>query len=323
MVSIAMCASLAVLVAPARAEAPVTRFRCDGSGDVAAMENSFIAATGQGACWFHLGHHTYDTGAPHRIGHVVGSVFSVEVTFSPPTELGVPTNPTSPIALLAFEGSLDGLTWTTLASIPYRLRVQRQAIDFDFDAQGALARFLRIRQPRAASQGLSGYLDSSSFDADLTAVPPVASTVSAARSLTCSEDIMERFFAEHPCWFGGINRYDAPSVFHTYPLGPSVISHVSGTATLLPWRSDDYAENGGSETEIRGFLQTSVDGATWNEVANFVGTYGDPIPFDVTFEQPVEASFARLVAEYHTGLGTHPALKHVRGMLLDSSLHIS
>ncbi|HEX9711822.1 MAG TPA: hypothetical protein VGB52_04610 [Actinomycetota bacterium] len=309
-------ALIATLPGGARAEAAasIVPFRCSGTGGSAAMENSYADHAGQGACWGHFGHHTYNTGAVHRIGLVEGSLFSVEVQFSPPVEYAAPA------AAILFEGSLDGATWNTLATIPYPLTGgTRQAISFSLDAGDAEAQFLRIRQPRSAAQGLSGYLDSSNFDAELTFVRPCAACLIGG-STRCSAGIMERMFDEHPCWFGGINRYDAPSFFHTYFLGlPRLLEQLSGTVTLLPWRSDDYTQNGGSRTAIDALVQVSSDGTTWETVAEISGQYGTPIVFDVV-PPASEVAFVRLVAERHTGWGTHPALKHARGFIIDSRL---
>ncbi len=317
------CALVLVLTlagsVPAAAEAAPTAFRCDGRGGIGAMENEYAELTTKGACWFHLGHHTYDMGGPFRIGQVEGAVFSVEVQFSPPTELMMSQ------AALAFESSIDGLDWNTVTHLPYNLRLQRQQIDFSFDAGGIVARFLRIRQPRSAAQGLSGYLDSSRFDADLTPMPSPLSSPAAPGTieLSCAEDVMERFFDEHPCWFGGANRYDSPSVFHTYPISIASVSRIEGTATFLPWRTDDYTSGGGSRTVLTGYVQVSTDSRHWVTVLTMTGEYGRSIAFAAELGAPVEASFVRVVAEYSHAVKQHPALKHVRGMLLDSSLRVT
>jgi hypothetical protein len=314
---------LAAGLVPTEAAPASTAFRCHGSDGIAAMENSYIVEGGGGACWGHLGHHTYALGGLFQVGPVTdGRVFSVEVQFSPPTDVIVGTTQ----APVAFEVSVDGRTWTTIHQIGYELRgATRREIFFDFDGGGAEARFIRIRQPRSAAQGLSGYLDASSFDAVLTPVfegPIIA--VPGPRTYECTSHIMERFFDTHPCWAGGVNRYDAPSAFHTYPLGiEAALESVTGTVTLLPWRSDDYTSDGGSATSVAGEVQTSVDGIAWDAIGTFEGVFGRPIAFDITGLDGAPARFVRLVAERHHGWNRHPALKHVRGFLVDSTITVA
>lgn len=312
---------------PARAATQQLVFSCGGSErTIEAMENEYIAATGDGGCWFHTGHHTYDMGALYEVGAISGSLFSVEVEFSPPIEF------VAPDAALAFEGSTDGLRWTTIAPIHYALargqeEFDRHAISFSFDAGGAVARYLRIRQPLSAAQGLSGYLDASGFTATVEPVEgPPPSLALGTRSFSCAGGIMEGFWLAHPCWFGGINRYDSPSVFHTYPIGSSVLDRVRGSVTFLPWRSDDYSGSGGSRTDVKGFVEVSNDGTNWTNIGTVSGQYGAPIAFDFGGLGNIGAQYVRLVCEYHKGVrgpNTNPALKHVRGFVLDSSIEVS
>jgi hypothetical protein len=290
---------------PAARGATTVAFRCDGNGGIAAMENSYV-----GGCWGHLGHHTYDLDGLHRVGAVSGSVFSVEEQFSPPTEGFV----------VLVEGSADGLAWTQLHAMPYVATSERQSIAFSFDGAGFEARFVRIRQPRSAAQGLSGYLDASRFDAELS--PVDATPATAAHELSCERDVMERFFDAHPCWFGGIDRYDAPSVFHTYPLGADrPLARVAGEVTFLPWRLDDYS-SGSSRTQIAGFVQVSADGVRWTDAGRIEGSYGTPIAFDLD-TAGTTARFVRLVGEHHARFASDPALKHTRGMVLSSRLSLT
>lgn len=311
---------LAATAQPGRATGSVQlAFACDGHpGTIGAMENEYAALTGKGPCWFHLGHHTYDMGSPYRLGHVQGSLFSVEVEYSPPTDL----SPEG--ALLAFEASSDGLAWEAIHEMTFDLALDRQQIEFAFDAGSVLARYMRIRQPHSAAQGLSGYLDGSSFTIDAEPVeaifPPPPGVPSA--SLSCANDLMERFFAAHPCWFGGVNRYDAPSVFHTYPIGASTLERIAGTAVFLPWRTDDY-NGSASRTDLVAYVQVSSDSHHWSTVGSMTGKYGAPVAFDFQGLRGLGASFVRLVAEYHHGYRSDPALKHVRGMLLDSALTLT
>lgn len=314
---------------PARATATTVAFRCSGSGGIAAMENSYIVAGGGGPCWAHLGHHTYPLGGLNRIGAVSGSVFSVEIQLSPPFELAAPD-----AAAVVVEASVDGLAWTTLHQIPFPLITNgaeilpmRQALSFSFDAGGAEARFVRIRQPRSLAQGLSGYLDASGFDASLEPLTdPEPGVAPGARSLSCGADVMEGIALGHPCWFGGIDRYDAASFFHTFPLGGlAALDAVRGNVIFLPWRLDDY-NIGGSRTAIKGYVQTSTDAVAWTDSdLEMEGIYGVPISFDFALGGRA-ARFIRIVAERHARFArerTDPSLKHPRGMILDSSLEVS
>lgn len=312
---------------PAGAATFVKPFRCDGSAtpygpSVAAMENEYVLGTGYGPCWFHLGHHTYDAGAPYKVHGVTGATFSVEIPFSPPLEL----NP--PYVSLSFEASADGLNWTTVARPNYIAYQSRQTVPFSFDMGGITARYFRIRQPLSSAQGLSGYLDSSWFDAtvETTTAPPPPATAPHARSYACASHAMERFWSLHPCWFGGVNRYDSPSVFHTYVLGgPSTVDRVRGSATFGPWRTDDYWFGGGTST-LRAHVLVSANGTAWTKIGTFTGRYGTALPFDFAGLDAKPAQYVRIVAEYHSGgvnPGADPALKHVRGFLLDSSIEVT
>lgn len=318
---------LTCAAAPARAGTELTSFRCGGgSGSpeavrvIEAMENSYIEGTGYGGCWFHTGHHTYDMGARYAIGQVSGSLFTVETNFSPPTEIEPPSGSNRTTADAWLETSVDGVTWQTLRAIPYNFRIGRQEVAFDFDAAGHVARFIRIRQPKSAAQGLSGFLDSSNFDAELLAHPTEPTTRHGFTSLTCAADIMEGFFAEHPCWFGGINRYDSPSVFHTYAIDDASLDRLSGSATFAPWRTDDYHYDGGSPVSLDAHVQTSTDGTNWTDVGTISGPYGAPIPFEFLDLGGMDARFVRIVGEYMKNPTRHPSLKHVRAILVASSI---
>jgi hypothetical protein len=295
---------------------------CDGAdGTTMAMENEYIVGTGYGGCWFHIGHHTYDLEGLFAVGAItVHRISSVEVQFSPPIEpAGVTPIP------IPIEASLDGRTWTRIAHVAYNpLSTRNENIRGTLHGAQGHARYLRIRQPRSAAQGLSGYLDGSHLEVELTPVAGDAPT--AARSgtftLSCANDIMERVDPAHPCWFGGINRYDSPSVFHTYPLdAPTPVTTITGSATFLPWRSDDYFSDGGDRRALGAHLFSSADGEHWTKLSSFRAEYGVPASF--TWSGSTTARFLRVVAEYHHGVRRHPALKHVRGFLLDSSLTVT
>jgi hypothetical protein len=318
-IAVTVLASLGLGSATAEASNLLRSFHCGGSGGATpAMENEYIVETGYGACWFHTGHHTYDLDGVYAVDNISGRVFSVEVQFTPPIEANA-----AGITIVA-EASLDGRVWQTIGTMPYAALSTRQEILFDIDTGGVVARYLRIRQPLSAAQGLSGYLDASSFDASLrpASADPLPAWESDERVLRCDRDIMEGIYPGHPCWFGGINRYDSPSVFHTYPLdGVHDITLVEGSATFLPWRSDDYTQNNGNRRFLQAHLQASVDGEDWTTVHTFTAEYG--LASGSVTDQVGQAAYLRVVAEYHKGVTTHPALKHVRGMLFDSVLTVT
>lgn len=325
--SLALTALLALPTAlpgalPATAEQTTTTrtLLCDGpAGTTMAMENEYITGTGFGGCWFHIGHHTYDLDGLFEVGTItVHRIASVEVQFTPPIE----TSTAHPIPI-TFEVSRDGRTWEPIGALPYNpLSLRNDPIRGTLEAD-ATARYLRIRQPRSAAQGLSGYLDGSHLDVELTPVDaPSPPRRTGTFSLACATDIMERFHAEHPCWFGGINRYDSPSIFHTYPLdAPTTVTSITGTATFLPWRSDDYAGRGSSRTEVDAHLFASVDGEHWTRLTTFTAQFG--LPAAITWTGHADAAYLRIVAEYHRGARLDAPLKHARGMLLDSGLTVT
>jgi hypothetical protein len=318
LISVVLAAALPM---GARADGTVVRaFRCDDTGAVTmAMENEYIAGSNYGGCWFHTGHHTYDLDALHAVGEIEGWLRSVEIQFSPPIEIG-----SSGEIRVFVEASTDGRVWATVGTVPYGRTSTRQDIPFAIDGGGVVARYLRIRQPRSVAQGLSGYLDVSSFDAELTPAepPPVGIPREGTFQLSCETDIMEGFHALHPCWFGGINRYDSPSVFHTYPLNEAVaVTAISGTANYLPWRTDDYTGSGGSRRDLKGHLFASADGEHWTKLVTFDAQYGLEAP--VAWTGSIDAVYLRFVAEYHKGVHSDPALKHVRGMLVHSALTVT
>lgn len=318
-----LVAVLALAAAPAHA-APknvTLKLRCGGDKATPYWAMEFTAS--KGTCWMHGGHHTYFFGdRTYRLVRATGMAFAVEQMFSPPTEV-VPGSPgTTPVWL---EASLDGRTWTPAGFAPYRLLTSRQEVKFDI-GKGPEFRFLRVRAPRSAAQGLSGYVDHTSLDvvaAPLGRVPtPKPALGFRTAELTCEDDILEDFFAEHPCTFGGINRYDAPSFFHTYFLGDGVrLSQLSGRFRLGPWRTDDTP----ATQDCKAFVQISVDGVRWTNVGTFDGSYGEDREFFVTLKN-VPARFVRLFPDYHPRYDdtrTAAPLHHPKGFFLDSTLTVT
>lgn len=274
-----------------------------------------------GTCWMHAGHQTYDLGGPVTVVGGEGHVLSVEQQYSPSTEV---ENGTTPIVI---ETSSDGRQWDRVADVEYQFVEDlgdgvigdelRQKIQFTFESHQPNAEFFRVHEPRSTAEGLSGFLDRTKlylFVNDTAAHPPAAPTQPATETLTCEAgDVLEDFFADHPCTFGGINRYDAPSFFHTYPLGEGAeVSSVEASAEVAPWRTDDwflpivvsddpeslqaYSDQvTGSELS----LQVSDDGVTWQTLATAEVVYGDEQNFSVSLNEPVDADLVRLIPGRH------------------------
>lgn len=303
----------------------ILRLRCgnDATTPYWAMEFS----SSKGSCWIHGGHHTYFFGDTRfALRALVGYVFTVEQQLSPPTEHNTDTLGTTPLHVQVSE---DGITWVEVAHGEYRFAglEQRQRVDIAASVAAEPFRFLRIHEPLSAAQGLSGYLDHSEFDveADVLGAVPIPAVASGSRALSCATDILEDFFVTHPCTFGGVDRWDAPSFYHTYPTGDGAsLDRVQGSFTLAPWRLDDWSDGDAraNATNVHAYLQTSVDGVSWTNVAQIDAEYGVPAAFDIALGgEP--ARFVRLFPAYHArfdAMGDLAANHHPKGFFLDSSL---
>jgi hypothetical protein len=306
-----------------------------GRGDHAAMETHYV----ERFCWAHLGAHHYFPGVEsvYALRAGTGVVFSVEQQLSPPTEPGdLHIVPPQINSTLAVETSMDGVSWVEVAGVQYRLyRILpfgiladlRQEIPFSFTLDEEQEfRFLRVRQPVSAMQGLSGFLDHSELSLDVRVVGPVPEeTLAPGRlELSCAEDIMEAFFFTHPCTYGGLNRYDAPSFFHTYPLGGVArVEAIDLRATAAYWRPDDPGFGHGQS--LAGMLSgdllvlASLDGTVWWELGRFPISYGESL--DAALETGgATMAFVRVATGKHPGYTGHPALKRAEGYLLESAL---
>ncbi|MGB0653612.1 MAG: hypothetical protein ACPGQL_10480, partial [Thermoplasmatota archaeon] len=302
-----------------------------GRADVAAMETEYA----QSGCWAHFGHHTYFTGPEVRLlGEGTGRLFVVEQQLAP--TLGIANVTWEPMELetmVPIEISLDGRTWTRVTNAQYLfLSVEqglptRQSIQVDFDGGDQPFRYLRAREPMSVTQGLSGYLDHSRFtiEAPVAATPAPGALTQGERSLSCQDDILEDIFSWHPCTFGFVHHWDAPSWFHTYPLGAAELDRVSGTVTAGYFRPDDpgicCAQTLPGVLDGDLWLQTSVDGVSWTTRHVFPSTYGLATSFDVALPA-TEAAFIRLVSAPHPGFYLHPALKHPEAYLVYSALEL-
>lgn len=327
--------------------------------DLSSMEWSL----GGKPCWIHGGHHTFVLEEPARILGGEGFVRSVEQPFSPPSEYEEQPLQTTPIHV---QVSPDGQTWTELDAIEYAFLSDpigfalfpftggRQDITFELDgAEDILVRFIRVHQPRSLAQGLSGFLDQSRIDFFTEPIEdpePATPQASPADSLvlSCEEgDLLEDFFAEHPCWFGGVNRYDAPSFYHTYQPGQgATVTSIEASVEILPWRTDDYwtpvpvldAEGVtlAREDEREAYrdqvenatvtIQASPDGRSWKTLSSTNVAYGEPTTISVGLDEPEPARFLRLVPGFHPRFDQYrdvPANHHPEGFFVASQLELT
>lgn len=264
---------------------PTWDLHCGGKANAtAAMETSFL-----GSCWGHVGHHTYYRPDPVTIHGIAGTVFAVEVE---PAE-------TDDAPMIHIQASLDGSEWTDIAQFEYPLGLRllilsgRHEIAFNETTEPTPARFVRIHMPRSDLDGLAGYLDASR--ANVTVSPAEAAPLPERASSTCERHVMEAFFPEHPCWFGGqdnIDRHapvddptglhaayemvddswwDAPSFIHTHVLG-NVSGPFSAEVSAEIWRLTHHVFTCGTQRAVEGaggfdiLAQASPDGVTWTEV---------------------------------------------------------
>jgi hypothetical protein len=282
-------------------------------------------------CWFHNSIHQYFVGHDRTLNlyHGTGAVVSVEQQFSPGGNLSVDTTPAGVTVPIHVELSMDGFSWAPVAQIEYRFVnvvgvPTRQTINVDFDAQGAEFRYLRVRHTESLMQGLSGYLDHSFMRINVTDGSPVAAPTlaPATRSLSCTNDIMEDIFPTHPCWFGGLNRWDAPSWFHTYPLERAEVDSVRGNATFAYFRPDDPGQTTGVVAGT-GFVYGSADSFDWTVVGSFPIVYGVESSFFFPNLGGVPVRFLRVASDKHPGWATDAALAHPEGYLLSSELVVT
>ena len=260
----------------------------------------------------HAGHHTYHLGGPHLLKGGGGRLFVVEQQFTPPTSFEEAPFRT-PVHV---QTSLDGRTWHDLEDLSYLFVGDptrdgitiptRQEILFELPASDEPFAFLRFHEPRSAARGLSGFLDASRFDllVDPIVGPAPAPLANGTIDLSCTRaEHVEAFFEEHPCTFGGINRYDSPSFFHTYALdGPANLTRIEGTVAVAPWRTDDFMEPLlpplAQVTITNVFVETSEDGERWTRHSAVTVRFGVLTTF--ARELPGDpARFVRLVPDLH------------------------
>lgn len=341
---------------------------------VRAMEFSYSDPT----CFNHSGHHHFFLGqdTTYKLRHISGLVFSVEEEFSVPTEGLMPVVSAGPLNVglhtpVTIETSLDGVTWQGAGTGSYRYldveetlawfncstcsleSLYRQNVLFGIEGQGQEFRFLRSRQPVSmVTQGLSGFLDHTRLAVTVDPGTPVAETPApGSLDLPC-EQAMEAIHPLHPCWFGGIDRYDSPSYFHTWFLGNATLDEVEASFIALPWRLDDFfqplnlsvplpqvpppgpeavtawldrltmkVDQVVDKLEVNVTLQASVDTQSWTDLATWRGRYGTVGHVEVEDLGGLPAQFLRLVPEEHARYGdpnNFAANHHPRGYLVYS-----
>jgi hypothetical protein len=340
---LAVVAGAGVLPAAKGADLQIWLF-CDndkGTAAVPSMEATYIDNPGPNGdgCWAHMGAHQYFPGVDtiYALRRGEGEVFAVEQQFSPPIEVGAITTGTLHVYTpIVIEISRDGKGWQTVGVAEYHFLGipgglnERQLLHFAFLGDGQEFRFLRIREPLSAAQGLSGYLDFSQITLDVDIVgpaDPLPTQPQVDDLRTCATDILEDIYPGHPCHFGGLDRWDAPSWTHTYYLDNAQLDRIKGAAILHYFRPDDPGTCCGQT--VQGILdgsalvQTSLDGVAWDTVGTFPVTYNVPATFDVGGLDHKPAAFVRIISAKHPGWANHPALKHAEAFLLFSALQLS
>lgn len=314
-----------------------------GPVDVHMMEGQRI----QG-CDARLGIETYFVGKDrtYRLHAGKGLVITNGMTLSPSTDIvgpnGGPATSPSIIAApqrLILETSLDGFLWTEIQVRNLNwVGVEVPSLDTEHDPQVTTAgtvfgaryvnffsfsvfeppefRFLRVRQPQSAAQGLSGFIEATNLrievveDRILTPPAPTANV----QERTCHLDMMDHTFPTHRCWFGGAQHWDAASVYHTYFLDNTTLTRIEVTATPLLYRALDAiadaspvnANPAGAVQSGRVHVHLSEDGERWTELTNAADPevpYGQQLRLDLDvvarLGTAARARFVQLTGDLH------------------------
>lgn len=274
-------------------------------GTIAKLEATYLDQTGgAGAgCWAHVGLQQYFVGID-RIYHLKGgtlTVFVKETLLSP--SAGDPLAPG-----VAIEASMDGRSWTTLASalMPSTGNLLRH--DFQLPDNDLAFRFLRSRGPISLAAGLSGYIDytfGSILVRDGGPAPALpAEPVEGEFTYSCVGDILEDPVPWRPCSYGGVHEWDAVSSFHTYFLGDARLDRIRGKATLHIFRHAINGVSPGVTGTTQFHVQTSADGQSWETIASVVAPYNQERTFDVALNDTA-AKFVRFAAQKHRDFDDH------------------
>ena len=201
----------------------------------------------------------------------------------------------------------------------------RQGIDVSGTfTTAADAVFLRVHQPRSALHGLAGYLEFSGATltiSSLDAEPAASVGTVTSRELTCASDVFEDFFTDHPCWFGpatvqGFYPLESGSNTHTYYLGPSTVTRVTGSATIEMFRANVCFLDSALFSEFRVEVSATGD-ADWKVIVpSMLAINGLPTTFDSgTINE--SARFVRVASD-----GCSPSNPIAQGFFLDSALTV-
>lgn len=294
-----------------------------------------------GRCWHHMGHHVYFLPEARLLQRVNGSVFTVEQLFTPP--------PGGPGIVLGV--SLDGKAWTTAANLTYTPNDEdRTRVAIDVTVADLPFRFFRVHTPATENEGLSGYLDHSAFTLTVAVPPsPIAEPEPLARS-DCQDGILESFFDDHPCWFGGYDEadeataspgpelahasppvvgesyYESPSFVHTHYLGVTPGGVFRADLDLRLWRTSQEVTCAADEagvlrpTAILVLAQGSSNGTIWSDLARTYQFTPGPLSLDVGV--PEGTRFVR----FSTGQGSgtpEGACYHANTFLTSSRLALT
>ncbi len=304
------------------------RLHCMGEGGaLMAME-----ATWFDSCWGHVGHHTYLLPDPVVVHAVAGHVFAVEVTGTAVAGASVVT----------LQSSLDGLDWTELGHVPYVSDDDdRNDLVFDIATSPTTVRFVRIAMPPSIHDGLAGYLDHTNLTLTATRPTVPVAPLQAPATHQCGSSVLEDFFPEHPCWFGGRDAvdeaaggepsgvhssivgsqssyYDSPSFLHTYVVAGAV-GAFEATLRVQLWRAQQtplctvtYQEAPPVTPSVR--AEASPDGVQWTTVAEAPGSYSD----EVRLEGTIPPGMALLRFGTGAAAGDQVGCHHPAAFLLES-----
>lgn len=242
------------------------------------------------------------------------------------------------------ESSLNGLAWNTVNVSRFHewnpdgfggslddpfiyLRIESGASSSPF-------RFLRVRLDPSLTDGQGGFLDAAYAWLNVTPAADPGWPQASHVSFTCATGILEDVIAEHPCFFGGIHKYDPADFHHTYPIGSRTLTKIAGNFTVAPYRSTinpRCANPVAGTTEVKVYAQTSTDGRNWtNETIDgsgglsYVSTdFCHSTAFNATLSPSKQASFVRLMVELHPSFDSGGGDEVHRGYLLASDVQIT
>ena len=322
-------------------------FRSDQPENIAVSPNGMYAFNGASGCLLAT-ESGQDVGSQYSASTTPGWTLSFELSEDGRTwtQAGTPVQ-------RFLGGNNGGCNVGGINSCSALSSISNCAFSFTVPGNGQSFRFVRVVMPHSAFEGLQGYLNAARFTVTATPLGTFTTSLAAgSRDFACESDIFEDFYALHPCWYGPVVRQDSSSVMHTYYVNNSTVDTISGSVTVIPWRPEDEAcvlgiseglncdnvtipqvgdpgfETGIVPTDV--LVETSNDGIHWDVAHRFPVEYGIPTTFNTPNLAGEAARFVRIHADKHpcfdesaypgggAPLCYHPALRHYRGMLLDS-----